>query len=61
MSTATDGKFILKPTPSTNQIKHEKDVVFNEHLSMLISKNIFKINKISRISKKILLNTKEEN
>ena len=44
LATATDGKFILKPMPSANQIKHEKDVVFNEHLSMLISKNIFKIN-----------------
>ena len=41
--TAVDGKFILKPVPSDESIKNQKDVVFNEHVSMLISKNIFKI------------------
>jgi len=41
--TAIDGKYILKPIPSDESIKHQEDVVFNEHVSMLISKNIFKI------------------
>ncbi len=42
--TASNGKYILKPiTKGQGQIKNEKDVVANEHLSMLISKNIFKI------------------
>ena len=41
--TAIDGKYILKPIPLDESIKHQEDVVFNEHLSMLISKNIFKI------------------
>lgn len=42
--TATNGKYILKPiTSGEGQIKNEKDTVTNEHLSMLISKNIFKI------------------
>lgn len=42
--TATNGKYILKPiTSGEGQIKNEKDIVTNEHLSMLISKNIFKI------------------
>jgi serine/threonine-protein kinase HipA len=42
--TATNGKYILKPiTKGEGQIENEKDIVANEHLSMLISKNIFKI------------------
>ncbi len=44
ITTATNGKYILKPIPTSHQIKNQDDVVFNEHLSMLISKNIFKIN-----------------
>lgn len=42
--TATNGKYILKPiTNGDGQIQNEKDIVANEHLSMLISKNIFNI------------------
>lgn len=42
--TATDGKYILKPISSGDgHIQNEKDIVANEHLSMLISKNIFNI------------------
>ncbi|WP_198305227.1 type II toxin-antitoxin system HipA family toxin [Arcobacter vandammei] len=41
--TATNGKYILKPISSDVHIKNEKDVVANEHLSMQISKQIFKI------------------
>lgn len=41
--TASNGKYILKPIPLTDHIKNKKDLVANEHLSMLISKNIFKI------------------
>ncbi len=42
--TATNGKYILKPISSDNgHIQNEKDIVANEHLSMLISKNIFNI------------------
>jgi serine/threonine-protein kinase HipA len=42
--TATNGKYILKPIPSGDgHIQNEKDIAANEHLSMLISKNIFKI------------------
>jgi len=44
VATAINGKYILKPVPSSPQIKNQEDVVFNEHLSMLISKKIFKIN-----------------
>lgn len=47
VTTAVNGKYILKPIPNSYQIKNEKDVVFNEHLSMLISKEIFKINTAS--------------
>lgn len=46
--TATNGKYILKPiTSGEGQIENENDIVANEHLSMLISKNIFKIPKAS--------------
>ncbi len=42
--TAINGKYILKPISSGDgHIQNEKDVVANEHLSMLISKNIFNI------------------
>lgn len=42
--TATNGKYILKPiTIGDGHIQNEKDIVANEHLSMLISKNVFKI------------------
>ncbi|MGD9554423.1 MAG: type II toxin-antitoxin system HipA family toxin [Arcobacteraceae bacterium] len=42
--TATNGKYILKPiTKGEGQIKNENDIVANEHISMLISKNIFNI------------------
>lgn len=42
--TATNGKYILKPISSdSGHIQNEKDIVANEHLSMLISKNIFNI------------------
>lgn len=42
--TAINGKYILKPISSGDgYIKNEKDIVANEHLSMLISKQIFKI------------------
>ncbi len=42
--TASEGKYILKPISNGDgHIKNEKDIVANEHLSMLISKNIFKI------------------
>ena len=40
--TATNGKYILKPiTSGDGHIQNEKDIVANEHISMLISKNIF--------------------
>lgn len=42
--TASNGKYILKPiTNGDGHIENEKDIVANEHVSMLISKNIFKI------------------
>lgn len=42
--TAINGKYILKPISSGDgHIQNEKDIVANEHLSMLISKNIFNI------------------
>ena len=42
--TASNGKYILKPITNGNgQIENPNDIVANEHLSMLISKNIFKI------------------
>ncbi len=44
VTTSTMGKYILKPIPNTSHIKNELDVVHNEHLSMLISQEIFKIN-----------------
>lgn len=42
--TATNGKYILKPiTSGDGHIQNEKDIVANEHLSMLISKKVFNI------------------
>jgi serine/threonine-protein kinase HipA len=43
VATIDDGKYILKPIPSYDYIKNSSDVVFNEHLSMKISQDIFKI------------------
>lgn len=40
--TNDNGEYILKPVPSTN-IMHSEDIVANEHLSMQLSKQIFKI------------------
>ena len=40
--TATNGTYILKPVPAT-QLHHSEDIVANEHLSMQLSKQIFKI------------------
>ena len=41
---ATNGEYILKPTPISETIPNKpEDIPANEHLSMLISKNIFKI------------------
>lgn len=42
--TATDGKYILKPVPASNNLKHKEDIAANEHVSMQISKQIFGIN-----------------
>ncbi|MEA3353176.1 MAG: HipA domain-containing protein [Campylobacterota bacterium] len=47
VATATEGKYILKPVPNSHQVEFEEDVVFNEHVSMLISKEIFKIDTAS--------------
>lgn len=42
--TAINGKYILKPISSDNgHIHNDKDIVANEHISMLISKDIFNI------------------
>lgn len=40
--TDRNGEYILKPIPSS-QLKHSEDIVANEHLSMQISEQIFKI------------------
>ena len=42
-STATNGKYILKPKVIMDIFKMKKDIVANEHLSMLISKKHFNI------------------
>lgn len=43
--TATNGKYILKPIPrNSDEITNEKDIVYNEHISMLISTKVFSIN-----------------
>jgi len=41
--TATEGTYILKPIPAEENIDHAKDIVANEHLSMLLSREVFKI------------------
>jgi len=41
--TAIDGQYILKPMPSIEQIDNAHDVCANEHLSMQLSQQIFKI------------------
>lgn len=41
--TAEDGRFILKPVPTAENLANNADVVANEHLSMQISKQIFGI------------------
>lgn len=43
VATDTEGHYILKPASSADQLDHEYDVCANEHLSMQISKQIFKI------------------
>lgn len=45
--TVTDGRYILKPVPTIEQVKNENDIVANEHISMIISKQVFKINTAS--------------
>ena len=43
--TATDGKYILKPVPrNSDELDNKEDVIYNEHVSMLISKKVFKLN-----------------
>lgn len=43
--TATNGKYILKPVPRNNdELENKEDVIYNEHVSMLISKKIFGLN-----------------
>lgn len=44
MPTAKNGKYILKPIPIHDNALNLEDIPANEHLSMLISKEIFKIN-----------------
>lgn len=41
--TNKNGRYILKPTPSLNSLKSRDDIPANEHLSMQISAQIFKI------------------
>jgi len=41
--TDTQGHYILKPAPGSEQLECEYDICANEHLSMQISKQIFKI------------------
>lgn len=41
--TAKDGLYILKPIPITEDIDHAQDIAANEHLSMLLSREVFKI------------------
>lgn len=41
--TGENGEYILKPIPIHSGVEQEHDLPANEHLSMLISKNIFKI------------------
>lgn len=43
MTTDIEGHYILKPSPSEDQVDNNHDICANEHLSMQISKQIFKI------------------
>lgn len=43
VATDTEGHYILKPASRADQLDREYDVCANEHLSMQISKQIFKI------------------
>jgi serine/threonine-protein kinase HipA len=43
ITTDVEGHYILKPAPSEEQIEKSHDICANEHLSMQISKQIFKI------------------
>lgn len=43
ITTDIEGHYILKPAPSNEQIEKSHDICANEHLSMQISKQIFKI------------------
>lgn len=38
------GRYILKPVPQHQHLIHREDIVANEHLSMQISRQIFKLN-----------------
>ena len=43
--TAKDGRYILKPVPrNSDELDNKEDVIYNEHISMLISKKIFGLN-----------------
>lgn len=41
--TETNGRYILKPTPAEEELDNKDDICANEHLSMQISEQIFKI------------------
>ena len=41
--TAKDGTYILKPIPTTEDVNKSEDIVANEHISMLLSREVFKI------------------
>lgn len=42
-ATATNGKYILKPIPAEESLENKIDICANEHISMQLSKQIFKI------------------
>ena len=42
-STAANGIYILKPIPIAEDVNMAKDIVANEHLSMLLSRELFKL------------------
>ena len=44
MLTDINGQYILKPIPSAKQLVHIGDVPENEHLTMQIAEQVFKIN-----------------
>ena len=41
--TAKNGLYILKPIPITEDVNMAKDIVANEHISMLLSREVFRI------------------